>query len=281
LQQKENNTQSAMSRVFINSLQNSLVKQVVKLSEKSQERKKTGWFVAEGRREVSLALQAGVGLQKLFICEELFVEDKHYPIPLEGIWGKIVYVSTQIYAKMAYRGSAEGIIAILETFQTHLDHLVPSENPLYLILESVEKPGNLGAVLRTADASGADAVIICDPQTDVFNPNVIRSSLGCIFTVGVAVCSSQSWFDWAAKNGIVTCIASVQADNPYYNADMRQPVALAFGSEANGLSDIWYVKSAVQLKIPMAGKIDSLNVAASAAIMVFEARRQRNVLGAP
>jgi len=268
-----------MSRIVINSLQNSLVKQVVKLSEKSQERKKTGWFVAEGRREVSLALQSGVGLYKLFICEDLYTEDKHYPIVMDSISQKVVYVSSQVYARMAYRGSAEGVLAILESFPVGLDHLVPCPNPLYLILESVEKPGNLGAVLRTADASGVDAVIICDPQTDIFNPNVIRSSLGCIFTVGVAVCSSPSWFEWATSNGVSTFIASVQAEKPYYMADMCQPVALAFGSEAEGLSDIWYERSAQQLKIPMEGKIDSLNVSASAAIMVFEARRQRYTMG--
>jgi len=261
----------------IASLQNPLVKKVVKLLQKPAERKKEGLFVAEGVREVFLLLKAGFAIKKLIICKELFVEDENYLINPDKFSAEmLVNVKQDVYAKMAYRANSGGVLALVESRFTLLNELKLSVNPLIVVLESVEKPGNLGAILRTADAAGVEAVVICDPQTDIYNPNVIRSSLGCLFSVPVVVCDSELWFRWAAEKKITTAIASVQASKSYFNSNFTKPLALAFGTEANGLTKIWYERSAEHLVIPMVGRIDSLNVAASAAIMIFEAVRQRS-----
>jgi RNA methyltransferase, TrmH family len=260
----------------ISSLQNPLVKEVVKLGGKSSERRKTGCFVIEGRREVSLAIHAGYSLKDLIVCPALYIPDPHYPVLIEKYQEITKDVSENVYSKIAYRGNAEGIMAVAEYSGIDLQYIKLKSTPLIIVLESVEKPGNLGAILRTADAAGVDAVVICDPSTDIYNPNIIRSSLGCVFTVQTAVCSIDEWFHWASAAGIKTMLASVQSEKHYFNADLSQPVALVFGTEADGLSPMWYQKANEKLKIPMAGKIDSLNVAASAAIMIFDAVRQRN-----
>lgn len=265
-----------MENHTIASLQNPLVKKVVKLLQKSAERKNEGLFVAEGVREIFLLIHAGYTINKLFICEELYRKDENYPVePNEYSNGKVL-VSPEVFNKMAYRGHSGGILALVESRFTLLDELTLSDSPLLVVLESVEKPGNLGAILRTADAAGVEGVVICDPQTDVYNPNVIRSSLGCLFSVPVVVCDTESWFRWAEEKNITTAIASVQAQKLYFKADLTRPMALAFGTEADGLTKIWYENSSEHLVIPMAGKIDSLNVSASAAIMIFEAVRQRS-----
>jgi RNA methyltransferase, TrmH family len=261
----------------ISSLQNPLVKEVLRLSEKSSERRKTGQFIVEGVREVSLAIQAGHKINTLIICREIYQPDHLYPVKPEMSGAGVFEVTPAVYAKMAYRGHAEGVLAVVEKFDTKIDNIVLSENPIILLLESVEKPGNLGAILRTADAAGVDAVVICDPATDVYNPNVIRSSLGCVFSVQIAVCDHKQWFSWAKKNSIKTILASLQAEKHHFEADLTQPLALVFGTEADGLSPVWYEHADEKLKIPMKGKIDSLNVSASAAILVFEVVRQRMV----
>ncbi len=265
-----------MENKYISSLQNPVVKEVVKLQQKVAARRSSGLFVVEGVREVSQAILAGVRVENIFLCEEIFTNDTFYPIDLQNPTQVITRVSPAVYERMAYRGKAEGILAVMQNFDTSLLEVRLSAQPLVMVLESVEKPGNLGAILRTADAAGVDAVIICDPQTDIFNPNVIRSSLGCLFSVKVAVCNANDYFDWADIHDITTMIASVQGNVPYYQTDMTRPLALVFGTEADGLSKIWYEKSSYYLNIPMAGKIDSLNVSATAAIIVFEGVRQRS-----
>lgn len=260
---------------YIDSLGNPLIKKVVKYQQKASERKKDGLFVIEGVREVSLALQSGVEITSLFVCNEYYRESKEYPVNI-GRAKELISVSVSVYDKMAYRAGAEGILAIARQFDTSLDRLQLSPMPLLVVIEAVEKPGNLGAILRTADAAGVDGLIICDQHTDIFNPNAIRSGLGCVFSVKVAVCSREEFFKWSLQQGISTMIASVQATMPYYDASYTKPVALAFGTEANGLSPQWYEFSREQLKIPMAGQIDSLNVSVSAAILIFEAVRQRS-----
>ncbi len=266
-----------MEHKFISSNHNPLVKEVIKLQQKAAERKGSGLFVVEGVREVSLALKAGIGVEHLFFCEELFVEDPAYPVFLPNHTLPIVNVTVGVYAKMAYRGNAEGVMAVMHKFETSIENVEPSQPAMVVVLESVEKPGNLGAILRTADAAGADAVVICDSKSDIFNPNVIRSSLGCLFSLKVAVCHANEFFNWAEQHNLTTMIASVQASKTYYEADMTQGLALVFGTEADGLSSIWYEKAHEHLNIPMAGKIDSLNVSASAAIMTFEVVRQRKL----
>jgi RNA methyltransferase, TrmH family len=188
-------------------------------------------------------------------------------------------LSQDAFAKVAYRESTGGIVCIMRQQGIGLDRLNPGHNPLLLLLESVEKPGNLGAMLRTADAAGIDGVIVCDPLTDIYNPNLIRSSLGCVFTVPVSVCSSQEALDFLKKRDITVYAAVLQTENSCYDADFSGPTAFAMGSEANGLTEFWRRNSVAEIKIPMLGKTDSLNVSTAAAVLLFESVRQRSLRG--
>ncbi|MBR2609252.1 MAG: RNA methyltransferase, partial [Bacteroidales bacterium] len=187
-----------------------------------------------------------------------------------------VEIPRQLYDKVAYRGGTEGVIAEMHCKEMTLETLSLKENPLVVVLESVEKPGNLGAVLRSADASGADAVIVCDPLTDMYNPNLIRSSIGAIFTVPVATASSEEAISWLKSQGIRIYTAQLQDSEWYYDTDMTGGTAIVMGTEATGLTDVWRKAADAHIKIPMLGRLDSLNVSVSAAILMFEAVRQRN-----
>ncbi len=259
----------------ITSLNNPGVLKTVKLTHKPAERKKQKLFVAEGIREVSLALQKKVEVVTIYVCRDFFTEDPSYPIHLDAFEGQITEVSPQVFAKMAYRKDTGGIILVAKQFNTYLKDVKLPKDPLIVVLESVQKPGNLGGVLRTCDAAGVDAVVVCDPLTDVFNPNVIRSGLGCLFTRQVAVCTSGEFMEWAKKNNINMIAASLQTNKNHFETDLTLATALVFGTEAEGLSSKWYQNSYVTLKIPMLGKIDSLNVSVSVSVLVYEAVRQR------
>lgn len=256
----------------ITSTQNPKVKSLLAL-EKPRERRKQQLFVIEGRKEIGLALEAGYKIGNIFFCDEiislnevskLFNDDK-----------LLIPVSKDVYDKIAIRENSGGMIAVAEQKLHTLDQLELSKNPLVLVLESVEKPGNLGAILRTADASGVDAVIICDPQTDFYNPNVIRSSIGCIFTKQVAAATSEETIEWLTKNKIAIYCTYLKASKSYHLTDFTNPVAIVMGTEATGLSDVWIKNSDTNIIIPMQGKIDSMNVSTAAAVVVFEAKRQR------
>lgn len=251
---------------MITSLQNSKVKEVVLLGTKSRERRARGLFVIEGRREFERAVAAGYEAAEIFVLEGT-------PAP-EGFEAE--YVSEAVYEKMAYRESTEGLVAVMKAKETSLADLRTSGSPLVIVLESVEKPGNLGAVLRSADAAGADAVIVCDPLTDLYNPNLIRASLGAAFSVPVAACSSEDAYSWLKSRGISILTAQLQDSELYYETDMVRPTAIVFGTEDRGLSDFWRERSDARIRIPMAGMMDSLNVSVSVAILTFEAVRQRN-----
>lgn len=188
----------------------------------------------------------------------------------------IVNVPAHLYEKIAYRGSTEGVIAEAEIIDKSLGDIKLRENPLVIVLESVEKPGNLGAVLRTADAADADAVIVCDPLTDLYNPNLIRSSLGATFTRQVVAASSGETLKWLNDNNIKIYTAQLQDSEWYYDTDMKCGTALVMGTEHEGLSTFWRMHADAHVKIPMLGQMDSLNVSVSAAILMFEAVRQRN-----
>jgi RNA methyltransferase, TrmH family len=260
----------------ITSLQNPLVKEVLLLQEKPRERKARGLFVIEGSREVRLAVSSGFQLSSLFFCPEILKD--HEPgqsLLSDGSFEKFE-VSLPVYNRMAYRKDAEGILALAVQRKLDLSSLVLSPNPLILVLESVEKPGNLGAIMRTADAAKADAVIICDPLTDIYNPNAVRSSIGCIFTVPLCVSTGTGTLDWLKKKAVCTRAAALSAVTSYHNCDLRGPTALIMGTESTGLSEFWLKNANSLIKIPMCGKIDSMNVSVAAAILVFEARRQRN-----
>lgn len=258
----------------ITSLQNPKIKNIVKLS-KAKERRDQNLFLLEGARELSLALSTNYEVDSAFVCPELFSKTD-YPQVLDNLPDyKINEVSAQVFEKIAYREGSDGLIALLKPKVHSIENLKVSDNPFIIILESVEKPGNLGAILRTADAAQADAVIICDPLTDIYNPNAIRSSVGCVFTVPTATCTSSEAIEWLKAKQITTYAAELQAANWYQDEDYKKPSAIVMGTEADGLTSFWLDNADRRIKIPMRGKIDSLNVSVSTAIITFEAMRQR------
>lgn len=261
----------------ITSVQNPKVKQLLALQQKSSLRRETGLFVAEGRREIEHCLEGGYEIDSIFYCPELNCDAGTLLIAARGAEAKIFELSRNVYEKAAYRERTEGFMAEVKCRSHGLKDLKLPQNPLVIVLESVEKPGNLGAVLRSADASGADAVIVCDPLTDIFNPNIIRSSVGAFFTVPLAVCTSPEAIDFLKAQGIRILTAQLQDSELYYNTDMTCGTALVMGTESTGLTDIWREAADNHIRIPMLGKIDSLNVSVSAAILLFEAVRQRHV----
>lgn len=282
----------------ITSTQNPKIKGVVALLEKSKLRKSNGFFVVEGVRELSHCIKGGYTVKDIYFLPDIFSsnqieqvlysEQRRYNSSgskKESLGGKkepqIYSVSKDVYAKMAYREGTEGVIAVIEAKQTKLNDIIfksaqSNSNPFILIVEKVEKPGNLGALLRTADACGVDAVIVCDPLTDLYNPNLIRSSLGGIFTQQVVACSNEEAYKWLKENNIQILTAQLQDSEWYYNTDMIKPCAIIMGNEAHGLTDFWRNVSNAKVKIPMLGELDSLNVSVSAAVLCYEVVRQRN-----
>lgn len=259
---------------MITSLQNPAIKNIVKLS-KSKVRTEQQLFVIEGARELSLALEGGYEITGAYVCREFFNHTR-YPSVLDPIDEKMVVdISREVFHKIAYRENSDGIVVLAKPKQHGLDNLKLTNNPFLIILESVEKPGNLGAVLRTADASAADAVIVCDPRTDLYNPNVIRSGVGTLFTVQTALCTSAEAYEWLTQNNIASFAAELQAAEFYQHCDFTGPSAIVMGTEAEGLTGFWLNNATKRIKIPMRGKIDSLNVSVSTAVLTFEAMRQR------
>jgi RNA methyltransferase, TrmH family len=256
----------------ITSTQNPKIKSLLSL-EKPRERKKSGLFIVEGKKEIAMALSAGYKIGNLFYCPEILPENEL--ISLGASEKLVIPVSKDVFDKIAVRENSGGVLAVAEQKAHRLAQVILSPNPLLLILESVEKPGNLGAILRTADAAGIDAVIICDPQTDFYNPNVIRSSIGCLFTTQLASATSEETISWLQKNNISIFCTYLKASEPYHAVDYQRPTAIVMGTEATGLSDLWVNNADVNIIIPMQGKIDSMNVSTAAAVVVFEAKRQR------
>jgi RNA methyltransferase, TrmH family len=256
----------------ITSTQNPKIKSLLAL-EKPRERKKQCLFIVEGAKEVRMALEAGYKIGNIFFCEErMNMEESKDLLRNDKL---LIPVSPEVFDKIAVRESTGGILAVAQQKTHQLSDLLLSKNPLILILEAVEKPGNLGAILRTADAAGVDAVIICDPQTDFYNPNVIRSSVGCVFTKQIASASSEDTIAWLKKNNVQIFCTYLKASRPYHEVDYTKPSAIVMGTEATGLSDIWVKNFDSNIIIPMQGKIDSMNVSNAAAVVVFEAMRQR------
>lgn len=252
----------------ITSTQNPKVKRLAALQQKSAERRREGVFVVEGRRELDHCIEAGYEVESIFVCQDI-VPDNLPPA------AKTYDVSTRVYERIAYRGSTEGIVAIVYAKQLTLNDLKLGDKPFVVVLESVEKPGNLGAVLRSADAAGVDAVIVCDPLTDLYNPNLIRSSIGAIFTVPCVACTSEECIRFLKERGIQILTAQLQDSRLYYDVDMRRPTAIVMGTEATGLTQHWRLAADAHIRIPMLGRLDSLNVSVSAAVLMYEAVRQR------
>lgn len=255
----------------ITSLKNPRLKLLASL-EKSRERRETGLFAIEGIREISLAQQSGFEIEVFYVCPEIFSQDPAYPIDL--IAKDILHVPASLFSKIAYRENTGGVIAVARSRSTQLAQLPVRENGLYLILEKVEKPGNIGAMLRTADAAGIDGVIVCDPATDFYNPNVVRSSVGCLFTVPIASATNDEVKAWCDKGKVAVYAAALTGKTPYDQADFKKTAAILMGSESEGLSEFW-LNAVPQIIIPMHGKIDSMNVSNAAAVIIFEALRQR------
>ncbi len=260
----------------ISSLQNPLIKNLLLLQEKPRERKEQNLIVIEGIREIRLALMAEFTVTNLIYCKEMIPENDLKELSSASVIPiDLAEVPVEIYNRIAYRKDHEGAIALANPKRHLFSDLKPGSTPLFLVLESVEKPGNLGALLRTADAANLDAVIICDPQTDIYNPNAVRSSIGCIFTMPVVTCTTLEAIAWLRSNSIRMFGTALTATRFYHETDLRGPAAIIMGSEAYGLSSKWLDEADELIKIPMNGKIDSMNVSASAAIVVFEALRQR------
>ncbi len=269
---------------LITSTSNDLIKKLLVLQGKSRVRKKEGLYVVEGFRELSLALGSGVRLKYLLICEEIArPEDLTALGSLISDQGSAdrpgterIRISRKVYEHVAHRKSTEGVIGIAIEEKLSLDELRLGDNPLLLVAEASEKPGNTGALLRTADAARLDAVLIANPRTDLYNPNIIRSSMGCVFTQQVVCAPSEQIIAYLKKKDIRIYAAALTPESkPYYGFDYRSPSAIAVGTEATGLSNEWLEQADSNVIIPMEGKIDSLNLSVSAAILIFEAKRQR------
>ncbi|NAY90470.1 RNA methyltransferase [Muricauda sp. JGD-17] len=245
------------------------------LKEKARERKKTGLFVVEGQREIRLALKGGYQLKTLLYNPNIIAAQG-----IETISGnasiEVIETTPQVYEKIAHRGTTEGVLAIAQSKPHSLNTLnIKQENPLILVAEAPEKPGNIGALLRTADAAKLDAVLIANPKTDLYNPNIIRSSVGSLFTNQVGLGNTEEIIHYLKNKGIKIFCAALSASKNYVDCDFTKASALVMGAEATGLSASWLENSDQNIIIPMQGEIDSMNVSVSAAILIFEAKRQR------
>ena len=261
----------------ISSLQNPLVKRILSLKEKAKRRYQEGLFVVEGQRELNLAKQGGFNIRTICYLSDEFEENSI----LDYDTGKteFIKISQQVYEKLAYRSSTEGILGLVQMRSNALKDLkIDLNNPLILVAESPEKPGNIGALLRTADAVNATAVLIADSSTDLFNPNVIRSSVGGLFTIPVATGTTNEIIDFLNHNNIAIFSAILQDSASYDQIDFRGPSAIVVGPESTGLSKIWRTSAKNCIHIPMLGILDSMNVSVAAGIILYEAKRQRKFL---
>lgn len=258
----------------ITSIQNPLIKHFFQLKEKPRVRKKSGQFLIEGNREIEMALKGGYNLVQVLYCKGIYKQNN-----IDSFQTEIIEISKEVYQKLAQRNSTEGIIAIAESKGFNLSLLdLKTKNPLILVAEAPEKPGNIGALLRTADAANVDMVLVANPKTDMYNSNVIRSSVGCVFTNKIATGSTTEIIDFLKTNDINIFCAALTASKSYETLDYTKGSAIVVGTEATGLSEEWLKNSTQNIIIPMQGQIDSLNVSVSAAILIFEAKRQRNFL---
>ena len=256
----------------ISSIQNPFIKSLILLQEKSKARKQSGQFIIEGKREIELALKGGYQLDTILFLPEIMDEKS---ISKFSSKTELIEISKEVYQKLAYRDTTEGIIGVARTKTLSLSDLKLSKTPLILVAEAPEKPGNIGAMLRTADAANIDTVLIANPKSDMYNPNIIRSSVGCLFTNQIATGTSQEIIDFLKENNINIYAATLQNSTSYHTQDYTTPTALVVGTEDTGLSDEWREAATQNIIIPMQGEIDSMNVSVAAAILLFEAKRQR------
>ncbi len=261
---------------IISSAQNPRIKQIVKLRQRAH-REDEGLIIVEGRVELKRALDNAIRPTTLFFSPELIrgQEDLTLIRRCTELGAEMFRCGESVFRKIAYGERDDGILIVARRPNRTLADLPPAREPLFLVADSIEKPGNLGAILRSADAAGADAVIVCDRCTDIYNPNSVRASLGTVFSVPVIEASSEETLQWLRRNKIQILAATPSAQTSYTDADLRPGTAILVGGEHAGLSDFWMSKADIRLRIPMRGQADSLNVAASATILLFEAARQR------
>ena len=257
----------------ITSAQNPFIKSLVQLQEKAKARKQSGTFLIEGIREIELAIKGKYDIETILFLPELISSQQI--TKLTNNQNNLIEISKEVYQKLAYRDTTEGILAVAKTKSLQLSDLKLPENSLILIMEALEKPGNIGAILRTCDAAKVDAVIIANPKTDLYNPNIVRSSVGCLFTNQIATGSTQEVVAFLIKNNINFYSATLQNSTFYHTQNYITSTALVVGTEATGLSELWREKATQNIIIPMQGEIDSMNVSVAAAILIFEAKRQR------
>ena len=257
----------------LESTKNDFIKSLIQL-EKARERKKNGLFLVEGIRELNLAIVNGYKVDFILFCPTYLslIEAKSEIHKSDAEW---ISIGPEVADKLFYRKGIANILGVAKTQPKQLTNFNIGKNPLLLVIEEVEKPGNLGAMLRTADASGVDGVIICDPATDIFNPNVVRSSLGCVFSVPIAIASTEETLNFLKENNIRSFAAHLKATKSHFAADFSNGTAIVVGSESDGLTDIWTTEATEMIKIPMLGQHDSMNVSNAAAVLLYEAVRQR------
>lgn len=255
---------------LITSTANPIIKKILLLQEKSRERKEAGLFVIDGWKETQLAITNGFEIDTILFrkgfglnFDELTTEN-------------VMEISEDVFDRISYRGNTSKVVSLAKPKKMSLVDVELSENPLLLVLDGVEKPGNVGAILRTTDATSVDAIICCDPQTDIYNPNVIRSSVGCVFTKQIVVCSKEECLEFLKKKYISVYTTSLKASKNYLEGDYKKPSAFIFGTEAEGVNIFWEENSTQNIIIPMRGQNDSLNVSNAVAVVLFEALRQRN-----
>lgn len=254
----------------ITSLQNPRVKHIVKLRDDKRQRRQDGLILVEGYDEIQLAFSAGFKPQTILSAPELVARQ------ISGVEAESITVNRAVFEKMSYRENPDGWLAIFPIPQTSLDDLKLGEAPLVVVAESVEKPGNLGAILRTADAAHVDALLVCDPRVDLWNPNVVRASRGAVFSVPVVESNNASAWEWLKRREIRILAATPSAEALYTDINLREPLAIAVGTEDEGLTDFWMSRADLKIKIPMMGQVNSLNVSVSTALILYEAVRQRN-----
>lgn len=262
---------------LITSLQNPKIKEVVHLRERS-ERDKTGQFIIEGYRELLRATDAGWKIDMLFICPDLFLGTNEPALinRLEEKGTQLFSCAQKVFEKMSYRDRPDGLIALATQQKTHLQDLKFKKAPFLVVAEAIEKPGNLGTILRSSDAVGVDGLIVCDRCTDIYNPNVVRASVGTLFTVPTVEAKGAETLEWLKQKGILILAATPHAEKEFTQVDLTQPIAIAVGTEQLGLSERWMNQSDIQVRIPMRGVADSLNVAMATTLLLYEVLRQRS-----
>jgi TrmH family RNA methyltransferase len=256
----------------ISSVQNPFIKSLVLLQEKAKARKQSGTFLMEGQREISIAIKGGYQIETVLFLPEICTEKEASQLAPTA---ELIEINKEVFQKLAYRDTTEGILAVAKTKSTLLSDLQLSQNPLILVAEAPEKPGNIGALLRTADAANLDAVIIANPKSDLYNPNIVRSSVGCLFTNQIATGTTAEIIAFLKEKNIAMYCATLQNSNGYHLENYTTPTALVVGTEATGLTQEWRDAATQNIIIPMQGEIDSMNVSVAAAILIFEAKRQR------